>query len=683
MGSAVRWESNADIAKAEREAQKEEQRQQEPAPRGLSAIVERVYQRNKRFREQTGVEEQIIENLRDAKSEYAPDKLAKMASTGQVNVFASVAATKCNGAESWLSDLIGSGDRIRNFDLDPTPIPDLPPEVEQEIVSGVMAEYQSLLQDGIKLSPEMIQDRASEYRRRTDRKLMAEAKRRANKMATKIQDQFIEGGFFEAMEEMLPDFTTAKCGILKGPILRRKKTRQWAKNGLNGQTRMVIKDALVWTWQRVSALDFYHSPGMVQAYDGDTIEIVRFLPSNLEEMKGVPGFIDTAIDLVLQRFGSTGYRDESRNLDSDRARLEDRGSDHYMDDDLIWGKEFWGRVMGHVLIEEGMVEDENGDAISPLKTYEVCCIKIGPYIIHRSMNPDPIGMRPYLKSGWRYIPGSFYFRGIPELIKDLTKICNAAVRSVVRNLGIASGPQVVINDINRLAKGQNVTNMHPWKIWQFANYSVSQQKAIDFFQPNSNAAELIAVFEKFMALADDWTGIPAYTYGSDAAAGAGRTARGLSMLMSSASRGIKRVATRLDREIVEQAIMRMFIQNMRYDPDESIKGDVQIHPRGIMALIMKEQMAQDRMQFLAQTANPLDTQIMGLKGRANTLRAAAISLQMPEGDVVPSEEDIEKLEQTLAEQAKAQATGQPGGAGAPPQESATGLPAMPPQGEAP
>jgi len=139
-----------------------------------------------------------------------------------------------------------------------------------------------------------------------------------------------------------------------------------------------------------------------------------------------------------------------------------------------------------------------------------------------AFNPHPLGHRPYSKTGWGIVPGSFWYKGVPELMSDLQSICNASIRAMVNNLGIGSGPQVVINDINRLAKGEKITQMHPWKIWQFINNARSQLKAIDFFQPKVYSKELMGVYDQFAMLADDYTGIPAYSYGNDRAAGAGR-----------------------------------------------------------------------------------------------------------------------------------------------------------------
>ena len=139
-------------------------------------------------------------------------------------------------------------------------------------------------------------------------------------------------------------------------------------------------------------------------------------------------------------------------------------------------------------------------------------------------------------------------------------------------------------------------------------------------------------------MADDHSGIPAYLYGDLNVHGAGRTSSGLSMLMGSAGKGIRQVIMYIDADAIKPIIERQFIYNMRYDPDERIKGDVNIVPRGAANLATKEQMNARRVEFLTATANPIDAEIMGRDGRAAVLRELAKSLQLPFEEIVPTRE---------------------------------------------
>jgi hypothetical protein len=198
----------------------------------------------------------------------------------------------------------------------------------------------------------------------------------------------------------------------------------------------------------------------------------------------------------------------------------------------------------------------------------------------------------------------------------------------------------------------------PWKIWQTLNDPVgSSAPAVRFNQPDSRAEELMAVYEKFSRLADDHSGIPAYIYGDTDVQGAGRTSSGLSMLMGAAGKGIRQVVMHIDMDIIKPVVKRQFIYNMRYDDDESIKGDVEVVPKGAINLAVKETVNTRRIEFLNSTANEFDMPIIGQEGRAAILREVAKGLQMPADEIVPSREKAAHISRMQATQEAANPQG--------------------------
>jgi hypothetical protein len=94
----------------------------------------------------------------------------------------------------------------------------------------------------------------------------------------------------------------------------------------------------------------------------------------------------------------------------------------------------------------------------------------------------------------------------------------------------------------------------------------------------------------------------------------------------------------IDGDIIKPIVQRQFVYNMRYDEDESIKGDAEIVARGAVNLAVKETTNLRRIEFLNATANPFDIEIVGKDGRAAILREIAKGLQMPVDDIIPSRE---------------------------------------------
>ena len=635
--------TNADIMAEKKAIEAERARQTDPEVVTLSSYVSTVYERNKLNREASGVEYQMLRSLAQRNNEYDAEKMAAIIAAGGTEVFTGITGVKCRAAESWLGDVLAQN----SWGLKPSPIPDLPPVATQVIADRVMNRAQEQFAmaqqgQGQEMSPDEIYDMAAELRESLEDELNEEAIKRSEGMQTKIEDQLAEGGWENAFDDMITNACTLKAGFIKGPILRKKKEMTFPKAAFSGRTTVKVKEVVKHTYESPSPLDMYPSDGAMDCNDGDLVERMWFTRKQLQDMKGLDGFDVNAINLVLNDFGRDGFRTYT-SLDSWRSILEERGNSYGDRKGLIEGREFWGSVQGRLLIERGMYTDLDGNLLKPLEEYEVNAIQIGTYIIHVRFNPDPLGNRLYSKTGWATVPGSFWYKGIPELMEDLQEICNAAVRALVNNLSIASGPQVVINDISRIDKAGDIESMYPWKIWQFSNTMKNQNKAIDFFQPKAYSKELFMVYQEFAKLADDYTGIPAYMIGNDKIAGAGRTSSGLAMLMNSASRGIKKVISRIDREILQPVVLRQYQWNMLYGKDESIKGDVNIQPQGALAMILNEQMAQARMDFMNGTNNELDQYIMGLEGRASLLRKVSEPLQMRDDGLVPDRKRIKKM----------------------------------------
>jgi hypothetical protein len=161
-------------------------------------------------------------------------------------------------------------------------------------------------------------------------------------------------------------------------------------------------------------------------------------------------------------------------------------------------------------------------------------------------------------------------------------------------------------------------------------------RPIEFFQPQSNANELMIVYEKFSQLADEYTGIPRYMSGFNSE-GASRTASGMSMMIGNASKVIKQVVGSIDFNIITPMLERLYYYNMRYSDDPELKGDVQFVARGAMSLVNKEA-AQVRMNEFLQIAltSPAVQQIIGMEGVAELLRPTVKRLDVNPDKVVPS-----------------------------------------------
>lgn len=639
----VMVKSNSDL-EADRVSKADAEMQQNaPFITGLAAKIKSNWE-VARFARNT-IEERIIDALRRRNGEYDPEKLAQIRSQGGSEIYMMLTSIKCRAAIAWVNDILfPAGDKP--WKVGPTPIPELDENTNASIQEYVIAEAQQWQMEAQQvLPPEALQERISMLKDQMSERMQEEADKIAERMDKKIEDQTQEGGWESAMKEVINDVITYPVGILKGPIVRKRKTLKWERDE-NGKTVPVKGKDFRLEWQRVAPFDIYPSPSSKDINDGYLFERHRLRRADLVAMKGVPGYNSDAIDLVLEAYGRGGLR-EWLWRDQERAWLEKRPNEWLNYDDTMDALEFWGSVSGRLLLEWGMTPDKITD---PNEEYEVNAWMIGSYVIRAVINEDPLGHRPYDKCSFEEIPGAFWGLGVPEIMKDVQDICNAAARSLVNNMAIASGPQVEVHT-DRVPIGEDITSLHPWKIWQtLSDPHGTNNPAVRMHNPKSYSKELLAVFDHFSGLADEYTGIPKYSYGEGGGAtGAAGTASGLSMLMSSSARGIKLVINHLDRPI-EGSIERTYTFNMINDPDESIKGDLKCIAKGSSSMVAKEQQMIRRNEFLNQTNNPVDLQIMGVEGRATLLRESVKSFDIPVDDVVPDRETIIKNTKVAAMQ---------------------------------
>lgn len=630
--SVLRVVSNDELARREREAaaQALEDRQNQPFITGLTAYLHECWDAARIAKKP--IENEMLSALRQRNGEYEPSKLKAIQQQGGSEVFMMITEVKCRAAESWLRDiLLDTG--MPPWDIQPTPIPDLSPDQDREIqaqfedaIMNIMEQQQASPDPAqLMLLREVV---SQDYRF----KLLQEAYNRVDRMKHVISDQFAQGGWVEAFNEFITDLVTHPAAFIKGPIVRRQRSLGW-KQDETGRTVPAPVERIGPEYERVDPFNIYPEPGITNIGDGYLFEHHPLTRMALADLIGVPGYDDAAIRTVLEGKGGNSWI--STDIMLTKEQEERKYYTEMRPTEIFDTLEFWGKVSGKMLIEWGMSEEDIPD---PAREYDANVWVVADYVIKAVLNYDPLGHKPYCKTSFIKAPGAFWGKSIPKILEDLQSICNAAARALVNNMGISSGPQVEVN-LDRIPPNEDITQIHPWKIWQVTNDPIgSSAPAVRFNQPNDNASTLMAVYEKFSKLADDHSGIPSYLYGDLNVQGAGRTSSGLSMLMGSAGKGIRQVVMHIDFDVTKPIVERQYVYNMRYHEDESIKGDVDIMPRGAINLANKETMNVRRIEFLNATANPIDMEIIGPDGRAAILREVVKGLQMPVDDIIPSRE---------------------------------------------
>jgi hypothetical protein len=643
----LRVVSNEQLDSAEAAAAREQQAMQDAGGQDLSALAGFVRGQFEVFRSHrdnsaSGWSHRLLHAMRTFNGEYDPEKLSEIRKFGGSEVFARIVAMKARGASSLLRDVYLSSDRP--WALAPDTDPEIPAEVKQSINQLIQSELAALAQAGQPIDQNAIHERLMQLMTAARTAAKKRAQQQAQVSEEKLDDILSEGGFYRAIAEFITDLPLFPYAVMKGPVVRIVPTVVWQQ----GQAITQNRPRMFWT--RVSPFDIWWTPGVADIEDASVIERTRVTRADLNDLLDLPGFDHDAVREVLDDYGRGGLEDNWDMTDAERAVQENRENPQWNRSGLISCLEYHGNVQGRMLLEYGM---DPADVPDPLRDYFVQVWVIGRYVIKAQLSPSPRKRHPYFVTSFEKVPGTPVGNGLPDILSDIQDVTNATLRSLVNNLSIASGPQVVIN-VDRIAPEEDAESLYPWKRWMVTSDPVGNttQKPVDFFQPGSNAQELLGVFQAFSTIADDLSAIPRFINGQ-AAGAAARTASGLAMLMGNASKILQTVAMNIDRDVLDPSLGALYDMVMLTDTSGLLTGQETVRVMGVTVAVQKETQRSRQLEFLQITANPMDAQIVGPKGRASVLRAVSETLGLNGQEVVPSDDELDqqqKQAQALAAQ---------------------------------
>ena len=642
-----------------------------PVYSALAGHIMGEFRVNKDAKRNSGIEGEITESLAQYNGKYSVEDISRIALEKGSSLFMNITATKCRAAASWIRDILLAVNS-KSWKIRPTPKASLPPEVIKNIEDSIEKEFTEFLEgekdeeakaqqppqpqapqpnqppqappkaadatQKVTEAQETIQ-KVNQDRRDIKEAIYDEIQKEAtynmNVMERQIEDQLLEGDWNEVFSTFIDDFVVFPAAFIKGPIVTKAKKVVWQNGEPTTYTDFVFKN------RRVSPYDIYPAPEARNLNEGSLCEHLRLTRAEVDSLKGIPGYKRDKIKEVLSD-SSMGVPASwiDTGIESEKADLENRGTDHEANRNVIHGLHFFGSISTEILKMWGM-DEECIASSEDTKEWEVEAILLNNTVVKCSVNDDPLCRRPYYCASFQSAPGSLWGRSLPNLMRDIQRMCNATARALANNMALASGPQVEVY-IDRLADDGDISSLSPFHIWQLtSDPSGGGGRAINFFQPSSNAQELLAVYENFESRADDATGIPKYAYGNEKVGGAAETASGLAMLLEAASKQVKDSIRNIDAGVIVPRIEYQFYFNLIKNPDPTFNGDVQVEALGSAALTVRGTEQIKRNEFLKITANAIDQKIMGVEGRASIIREMSEELGFID-PIVPSRLDMKK-----------------------------------------
>lgn len=618
--------------KADAEA-KDAAAQPTQAENNLASHVRTLWEQMKRHRNGgSGWSNRLIYALRTFNGEYDPDKLKEIRRFGGSEIYARIVSMKCRGSSSLLRDVYLTPDRP--WDIDPPSDPDVPKEIVDKIAQLVAMEVQQMGLMGQQVPASAIRDRMAQLMEAARGAEMKAARGRAKLSKQKIDEILESGGFYKALAEFIVDLPLFPFACIKGPIVKMVPTVKW----VNGQPNATVQPRLF--WNRISPFDIWWTPGVADIEDAAVIERSRITRADLNDLLDLPGYNTEQIRAALQAYGQSGLVETTESNESERATYENRENPNQNNSQMIDMLEYNGNVQGLLLLQYGMDPAQIAD---PIRDYMVQAFIVGRYVIKVQLTPSPRKRHPYYITSFEKVPGTPVGNALPDILADIQEASNATLRSLLNNMAIASGPQVVVRD-DMTDGSDDSDELYPWKRWHVQGDMMGAAgqtvKPVDFFQPTMNAQELLGVYTKFGEIADELSAIPRHMSGANPGGGAGRTASGLAMLMGNASKILQTVAANIDRDVMEPLLMSLYDMVMLTDTTGILNGDENIRVMGVNVASQRETQRQRQLEFLQVTANPMDAQIIGIPGRAKVLRSVASEIGLDGEGIVPPDDQL-------------------------------------------
>jgi len=571
----------------------------DPLAGSIVGLVQKHYKKASDARETE--ETRWIQAYRNYRGLYGPD--VQFTSTEKSQVFVKVTKTKVLAAYGQIAEVLFGSNKFP-ITVDPTSLPEgveesvhfesnenikkaqnpsteetklLPGETKaalKERLAGLkdkLAPVEDQLKKGVGSTPTQI----------TFHPAMVSAK----KMEKKIHDQLEESNANKQLRVAAFECALFGTGVMKGPFAIDKEYASWDEEGEYSPTIKTIPQT-----SSVSLWNFYPDPDASNMDEAEyVVERHKMSRSQIRALKRRPFFRKNAIDLAvadgesyIKEWWEQAMEDDAQESKAERFEV----------------LEFWGSVDTEVLEGHDIdIPEELADMDQLNVNIWVCNGKV----LRLVMNPFTPSIIPYYAVPYEVSPYSLFGVGIAENMDDTQTLMNGFMRMAVDNAALSGNMLIEVDETN-LVPGQDLS-VYPGKV--FRRQGGAPGQAIFGTKFPNVSSENMQMFDKARVLADESTGFPSFAHGQTGVQGVGRTASGISMLMSAANGSIRNVVKNVDDYLLAPLAKAFFNFNMQFDYDDEIKGDLDVKARGTESLMANEVRSQRLMQFLGVVQNPV------------------------------------------------------------------------------
>lgn len=530
-------------------------------------------------------EDRLLKDLRQFKGIYDPDVLKRIP-RGKSRTFRKLTRTKVKAMNSRLYDMLFPANKDRNWDIKPTPRPDmLMTPLAQAMLEQRVAAIQQQAQETGEAPQIDMKGMLQEV------KTLA-ADEACKSMREEIDDQLKEGNHRKICKKVIHSGNLYGIGLLKAPLSTVSVRHSWGIDEATGQWTQFAEEKVTPYEEHVPVWDWYPDPDAAEIEDCEVFHERHVM--NRTDFLDLTAREDFDAEVIMQYardFPDGDCQPEHWETEVD-SLSEDNDSKRTRTKNRFEIAEIWTSLASSELVQMGVeVEalDLNGENVW------VCVWMVGGLVISVNVTPVPGRDHPYNAYYFDKDESSIWGEGIAAIMRDDQTAVNALTRASLDNVAATAGAITEV-DTGALAVGESA-DVYPGRKFLTKGTSKNTHGAIRVHQINSRINEFNSLKDVFENHVNEDI-IPSYMHG-DNPQGVGKTVGGLSMLMGAANINVKDQVSHFDDGITRPTIEGFYHWNMVYNDREDIKGDFTIKATGSSSLVAKE----IRAQKLAEAAD--------------------------------------------------------------------------------
>jgi hypothetical protein len=606
------------------------------------------------------IEERWLEDLRAYFGHYEPVLLAKLNAGDKSTAFVKVTRAKTDAWAARISDMLFPTDD-RNWGIKPTPLPKLAAAAKDAVAEARKAvdaaNQQAAAGNDQQAQMTIAQADAFSQAVKQTNAGIDEAKKRCDRMQEAIDDQLVQARWIANARDAIEDGCRIGTGILKGPITSQKMRQEW-RVGQDGKWALAQLPDPQPTSIRVDPWHFFPDMSARNIADAEfTFE--RSLPTkkDLRLYARKLGFNKRATARLLENgpgvtpANDTAHIVQLRTINGEGDAIKDRY--------VMW--EYHGPLecdeIACLLRAAGREDDANRfeEEKDPFKDYRVVLHFCDGEVL-RIAEEWALDSGEGLYSVWNFCKGetSVFGLGVPRIMNHSQKSLNGAWRMMMDNSGLSVGPQIVMEK-ESVTPQDGTFDLRPLKIWLKTSTSLTsaQNPPFQVYNIPNNQQQLQGIIELAKMFIDEETSMPLIAQGEMGAQvqPVGTT----SMMFNSANVVFRRIIKGWDDDITTPTIGRFYQWNMQFNPQDDIKGDMQVDARGTSVLLVKEMQSQNLLMIMnSWTVHPVLKHFIKVR---EGLEKTVQTMMIPPDDIL-EEADVAQQKMDAEAQAAAQAAQQ-------------------------